>query len=384
MAYKTKSRFESAYFQGVPEPAASQLRKALTTDPGHIVPDRMSAGGPQKLDALRSIQEALNKLQSAGVFLDLVAVPKDEIDKKLYGSGTEKAVLAFKKKLDIRRPGQQEVDPITGMSTLSHLDDEIMKLEGKKPSDVPPGSDAVFVDVIVHFEGGANYDSPGMAERDLNIAAYRANSAGKRRLLLLGIGAAVGKVVVISAVKQQIDRETGAAGSRRGVICIHGSSLGGRHALDLAMAFTRGAVQIDFLGLEDAAFSITEATNTPEVPTLPILPIPVPIPKPINTPLFQVPAIASKKPVKNYYQTHGNLAKPAQANLSQGSAYVWWSDMWGAEIHGKIEGTVVDNVPLNGEISFLPPNANRYHVECGAIGQRRNKAAISALLNGLV
>lgn len=375
MGFKTKSQFESSHFRGATGNAASQLQSALISDPGHIVPDRQLSSETQKRDALRLIQEALNKLKDAGVFLDLVKIPQDEIDNKRYGKPTEDAVVAFKKKLDIRRPGQQVVDPITGRSTLAQLDDEMMKLEGKKVvPDGPADDDAVFVDVVVNFQGGVNFDAPSIVLNDMSIANYLDKLKSKRRFLPVGIGAAGGKSVSIQKIKRDIDKETGSPRSRRGLLCIHGDSLGGRHALDLAAEFTRSGVQIDFLGLEDAAFNFNDASNDPIVV--------LQIPKPTNTPIFKVGAIAAKRAI-NYFQTHGNTAKLAKINLPR-STHIWSSDMFGEEIHGKIEGTKIENVSLNDQINFLPPAGNRFHTEAGGIGRQRDKNDISRLLTRLV
>jgi hypothetical protein len=127
------------------------LNNALTSNPAHIVPDRMlRQGEQQKREALRLIQEALNKLQAKTVFLDLVPIPQGEIDGKVYGSQTEAAVLKFKRVLDIRRPGHSQVDPICGMSTLAHLDDEMKKVEdGSKPTPSAPPEVPVTMDVEI-------------------------------------------------------------------------------------------------------------------------------------------------------------------------------------------------------------------------------------------
>ena len=286
--------------------------------------------------------------------LDLVEVPQDEIDKKLYGPGTDRAVLAFKKKLDIRRPGQQEADPITGKSTLAHLDDELARLEGKapKPSEGPADSPDEFVDVVVRFVGAFMADGDSYVLGALGIGPYLSKNKGKRTLLPMGIGAHADKAVHFGPIVRRIEAAVRAPGRRGGVICILGNSLGGRHAINLALALLRNGLHTDYLGVADAAFHPEDKTTDPVVLVVPTPVGPFAIGKPLKAPVFRVRPIGAGTQA-NYYQTHGNSAKTAARELPR-TAWVWCSGMFGDEIHGRIEGGLSKTSPWTTRSACSP------------------------------
>ena len=375
MAFKTKSRFESAHFTSVSGTAATQLQKALTSDPDHLVPDRMlRRGEAQKLEALRPMQEALNKLFDANAFLDLVRIPQSEIDGQRYGAETERAVLAFKKKLDIRGPGQSQVDPICGRSTLAQLDDEIRnKLEGGG-GEVPqePEDAGRFADVVVDILGFGGNNSPNQGEEQGGRTLKFFLEAGNYKTLNrdLTVIQFTGSGDQRNPVEKIITKvEAALSGRRRGVICIRGESAGGPNALELAGKLLQRRHALAYIGIADGAFSDGQAFP-------PVLSVDGTIPIPI----IKAPPIRAGRRL-NIFQSFGNgvtfsfsLRRP-----------IWKGGMPNGEIHGKIQGWLeAENIDLtvNGNIKGGPGvNATIAHTTAATAGNATHLTNIKGILD---
>ena len=374
MGFRTKSGFESAHFTSAPGPAATQLQKALTSDPDHIVPDRMLRPGEnQKLEALRPIQEALNKLFDAGVFLDLVRIPQGEIDGQKYGTETERAVLAFKKKLDIRGPGQSQADPICGRSTLAQLDDEIRnRVEGGGAPDKPVAAGR-FVDVVVDILGFGGNNSPnqgvdlggGSLKFLLETGNYKALNRDLTVIQFTGSGDNRNPVdTIVRRVEDAL------RGNRRGVICIRGESAGGPNTLQLAAALQRRQQPLAYVGIADGAFGDRDAFPPPAISDPPV-PIPIPI---IKAP----PITAGRK--LNIFQSFGN---GIGFSVSLGRK-IWQGGMPNAEIHGVIQGWS-ENVDLTvtGNVRGPGLNATGAHTLAAGEGLATHQGNIQRVLESL-
>lgn len=373
MGFRTKSGFESAHFRSVSGTAASQLQKALTSDPDHVVPDRMlRPGEKQKLDALRPIQEALNKLFDANVFLDLVRIPQGEIDGQKYGTETEKAVLAFKKKLDIRGPGQSQVDPISGRSTLAQLDDEIRnRLEGGGPPDKPVSAGR-FADVVVDILGFGGNNSPNQGEdqggRSLKFLLETGNYAALNRdLTVIQFTGSGDNRNPVDAIVRRV--EDVLRGSRRGVICLRGESAGGPNTLQVAVELQRRQHPLAYVGIADGAFGDRDAFPPPAFSDRPV-PIPVPV-------IRARPITAGRK--LNIFQSFGN----GIAFSGSLGRKIWKGGMENGEIHGEIQGWTENVDLLTGGVGRPGVNATSAHSFAAGAGLVTHQGNIKRLLDAL-
>jgi hypothetical protein len=114
---------EKFQVEGIDMPMESQLNRALTSDPDHIIP---GATG----DHVATIQIALS-------LLGAVVINQIERDKKTYGVSTAAAVKAFKANCSPPLLNfKNEIDDITGKKTTQELDRRMKVFE--KDSPVPP------------------------------------------------------------------------------------------------------------------------------------------------------------------------------------------------------------------------------------------------------
>lgn len=363
MAYKTKSRFESRHFTSVPGAAATQLQKALTSDSAHIVPDRkLKPGEAQKKDALRPIQEALNKLQAATVFLDLVPIPKSEIDGQQYGSQTEAAVTKFKKILDIRGLGQSQVDPICGKSTLAQLDDEMKKLQGGGFPD-PPDTEEQFADVVVDILGFGSLAAQGVElggqalKSELVTGEYKALNRDLTVIQFTGSGDHRNPT---SKIVQKV--EAAFTGHRRGVICIRGESAGGKNLLEVAAVLQNRRFSLAYLGIADGAFFDGDANPPSLVGT--------------SVPIINLPAVGADTRL-NIFQSFGNGTEFSGSLRRK----IWKGKMANGEIHGTIPGW--RNIDLSKSGNVKGPDATIAHTIAASQGLGTHLEKIKGLLKKL-
>lgn len=279
----------------------ARLEACANRDDAHVTP---GSSGPH----VRKIQDALNRVDDAGI-------GSDEYGASKYGPATTLAVTAFKSSRRILNHSGQ-IDPIVGVKTIRALDQALLDLGRglENALDTTP-----YVDVIVNFVGGSPRNGPSDAIARLRKpAGYDARG---RRLLGLGVGADVSLPSPVQSTLYAIQ------GLRRiasiGLLCIRGSSLGGRYALELAEMLTTQGVPIRFVSLQDAAFSTADAVNLPER---------TPEGKITNLPMFRGGNVRAGTKV-SHFQRIGNKA---ERSYSQGH-WIWASDLNG-EIHGEVRG----------------------------------------------
>jgi len=277
------------------------LEACATRDAAHITP---GSSGPH----VRKIQDALNRVDDAGIGSDEYAAAK-------YGSATTLAVTAFKSKRRILNYAGQ-IDPIVGIKTIRALDQALLDLGRGLDNalDTTP-----YVDVIVNFVGGSPRNGPSDAiDRLQKPASYDARG---RRLVGVGIGANPDLPSPVRSTLHAIQslRRTASIG----LLCIRGSSLGGRYALELAEMLTAQGVPIRFVSLQDAAFSSVDATNYPEQTFQGTI---------TNIPMFRGRNVRAETKI-SHFQTVGNKAVQSYSQ----NRLVWGSDLDG-EIHGEVRG----------------------------------------------
>jgi hypothetical protein len=365
MSFKTKSRFESDHFTSVSGIAATQLKQALISDPAHIVPDRMlqPLGAGQKTAALRPIQEALNKLRDKGGFPSLVRISAAEIAAQTYSQETEDAVLGFKRELDIRRPGESEVDPICGRSTLAQLDDAMKKLEGDEvpappETPAPSAAEGKFRDVVVNIVGFGGQESRAQGtdiggailKSELETPDYKALN---RDLTVIGfIGSTDERNPKDKIVKQV---EDAFSGHRRGVICMTGGSVGGKNVLQVAAILNEKKFSLRYLGIRDGAFFDPDAQPPKALERTPLVPI------------IKLPAVVADTRI-NIFQSLGNGTAVGVGQFRK----IWFGKMVTSpgEIHGSIPGW--DNRDKADKVKDSDPDTAHAKVESDAFFTQRD------------
>lgn len=358
---------QSQLFRGDPK-----LEAAAVSDPAHIL---SGANGPH-----------VGKIQLALVQLDGAAIAQDSV----YGPSTAVAVRAFKQKRQILN-SQGRIDDIVGKKTMAALDGEMLakergsaggggrlgfKIVGDDTPFGPPPPRQVG-DVVVRFqgafaEGGLTPDSVLSARRVLIykrvpgspgiFAAVLVNPFNGRFLLRVGrktttIGAA--SLGVFASVLSEMQVLLLGLQLAPGKIFIHGSSSGGRNAIDFAAHATRLGFKPHLVASVDAAFFQADTSSRPD--PNPVDPNELDHPKRI--PDFSVDAGSTPQSNRhNFFQTIGNHTR---GSLFQGVLFT--SKMKGEEIHGRVVGF------RNNDLSrFLPRplllTDDEAHGECGIRG----------------
>ncbi len=316
------------------------LEACATRDAAHITP---GSSGPH----VRKIQDALNRVDDAGIGSDEYAAAK-------YGTATTLAVTAFKSKRRILNTAGQ-IDPIVGIKTIRALDQALLELGRglENALDTTP-----YVDVIVNFVGGRTGNSPSDALARLRKPANY--DARGRKLFGMGIGANVGLANPVQSTLYAIQRLRRLAPI--GLLCIRGSSLGGRYALELAEMLTTQGMPISFVSLQDAAFSSTDATNFPDQTFQGRI---------TNIPMFRGRNVRAATKI-SHFQVVGNKAVQSYSQ----NRLVWGSDLNG-EIHGEVRGFLsrLWKVP-----AWRARDAGLSHNHCCRAAEDQDSNTISQLL----
>lgn len=369
MAIGAKAAFESDHFKGATGTAQTQLQRALASGPAHIMPDRLlRPGEKQKVESLKFVQEALNRLQSARAILDLKAVPQSEIDAGSYGPGTEEVVRAFKNKLQVLGPGQTQVDVITGVLTLSNLDEEMCRLEGKlKPDDNP--FKAGTVDIVVDILGFGSEGAQGQQTRGGAVAASVTSPEYKsknRKLVVIQFTGSGDHRNPVPRIRAQIDAAT--AGNTLGAILMRGESAGGPNVLQLADVLICDGLgaAIRYCGLADGAFFDGQTVSPPP-----------PMIMPIGVPLIRSPAFPGPVEKVNIYQSFGNGRK---FSVEKGRM-IWFGLMENREVHGDVAGFANDDLSKTGGIRG--PDATIAHTVAATRGLGIHENNIRRVLSQL-
>jgi hypothetical protein len=291
-------------------------------------------------------------------------VAADEVIATTYGSDTARLVSVFKTRNKILNYKGQ-IDAIVGIKTVAALDLELPEL--RDPVPVPPQTQTV-ADIVVRFQGAfeAGPLTPDSVLSGRRIVIYQPmpkqpfgnkvmlHPFNGRTLLRLGqktttIGDA--SLSVFGTVLGEMNRLLILLKLQPGKIFIHGSSSGGRNAIDFAARITRLGLKPLFVAAVDAAFFQADTNARPEAN----------VDRPRTIPEFPVNAGSASK-LHNFFQTLGNHAK---RSLRQ--SVVFTSNMAGEEIHGAIAGF------RNNDLTRLMPSPllltdDQAHGECGKLG----------------
>lgn len=262
-----------------------------------------------------------------------------------------------------------KIDRIVGKKTVAALDKELPP--DNSGGDVPVVT-KTFVDVVVRFIGGnatgANADSAVLDRANLTNYNTRLRS-----LVKIGRGSTVIRNEargLITEVLGKIRIAMNLPGIERGIICVYGSSAGGRNAIELAAELNRERFPLVYVGVEDAAFFPNETQTVPDLPLLGG--------RPRNIPAFNnVPSITATTRL-NFFQTFGNHAKPRTIGGSFRDP-IWTSSMKFNEIHGDIAGFTRQN--LDSQIKdFQQKDDDLAHAAVIGLATQTDQNNIAALL----
>ncbi len=341
-----------------------QLVACAESDPAHIGKIFHPKG-----DHVKLIKKALN------VWIDREAAdpkPKklneatdvydDDVAKTVERYKTEKNILNFR----------NQIDDIVGIKTVAALDKELPILID--PVDI----ETSFVDVIVRF-AGALTDSPRPLTEDEvmpfhSLFPYMVNKIvpQTRKLLRLGhqtTGIGATTLPIRKAILDKILAELG-DGITFGQIFIHGSSSGGRNAIDFSNEIAAKGANPRYLAVADPAFF---PQDTPTVPDQ--------VPIPTNMPVFTVTASAQDK--RNFFQTAGNESEKRTFS----SQKIFVSQMDNKEIHGDIVGfrrfDQTSDVRIKVPGGSGKKRADDLHIECSKLALPQINRDIATILNTL-
>lgn len=141
-----------------------RLQDCAVRDVAHVVLKTPRERGAH----VRAIQQALQDLDGA-------QIRASETSAQDYGEDTAKAVVAYKEKRGIRRPGQVVADNIVGTGTIRAMDDEWLNRKQRAPRLMPDTPEPLKQDICMSFEGGTvtadNTALTALAQR-VNTAQY--------------------------------------------------------------------------------------------------------------------------------------------------------------------------------------------------------------------
>jgi hypothetical protein len=164
--------------------------------------------------------------------------------------------------------------------------------------------------------------------------------------------------------------------TERGIICVYGSSAGGRNAIELAVELNRENLPLVYVGVEDAAFFPNETRTVPDVTLIDN--------KPKNVPSFEAPVVPSVRAATklNFFQTFGNHSKERTIGGNFRDP-IWTSGMDAQEIHGDIDGftrQIINVDPTGGATNFFNRFDDPAHVAAVGLATPQNESNIAALL----
>jgi len=319
---------------------------------------------------IRKVQTALKQIQKSEPALN---IPQFEVN-GVYDPAFALAVAAYKRGRNIRNFADR-IDDVIGIKTIRQMDDDIAE------TPLP----RIPADIVVRFQG-ASFEAmlkpdEVLTTRLIQIYKPKPNQPlndeimvhpfSNRLLIRLGrkttaIGADSNSI--FASISFHLTALMGVLHAKPDRIYIHGSSSGGRNAIDFAASLTRSGLRPSLVAAVDAAF-FHENTRTRPVATIP--------PPPEISPEFIVYAGSTPRRF-NWYQTLGNHVK---ATVFKGLMFT--SDMAGEEIHGTISG--FNNIKVD---RFLPNpmilTDDDKHVECCRFGIPEAQRMIAAdILQGM-
>lgn len=351
--------------------------ETIASAPKIAVPPQGSPSTPADADA-RLFNAAVRALAAAPVNGGERAAAE-------YKASTARAVRAYKSAREIRRRPTDAIDDIVGIMTIKMLDHDLQSAAGAKLVPVipvvPVDNEDVATDFIIHFLGGRSQFAAGIGDgvSGLSLGQYNAApddpmeffKASGRRLHIVSRGSDPTNFEngrLLTSVVDEIRATLARPKRKLGIICMHGSSAGGRHALHMAARIGQEKLPLTFLGLEDAAFFAADSSNRPVPGTI--------FGKASNLPKFQPPELSAG--IKhNFFQNARNFFRP-----SLGRGFDWIGANDNSEIHGEVIG--FENFPIAISFSDSPqiPQEHRNEPHSKAVTEGRNRAGrtISRLL----
>ena len=354
------------------DPAVAKMLENCANGHPTQVQSHFSKTDNRSGEHIRKVQTALQQIQESEPALN---IPRFEVN-GVYDAAFALAVAAYKRGRSIRNFADR-IDDVIGIKTIRQMDDDIAQSPQPEPRPLP----RVPADIVVRFQGAR---VEGMLKPDevlitRLIQIYRPkpdqpfnneimiHPFSNRLLVRLGrktttIGAA--STSMFASISFHLTALMGVLHAKPDRIYIHGSSSGGRNAIDFAASISRLGLRPSLVASVDAAFFHSDATTRP-VATIP--------PQPEISPEFIVDA-GSTPPQRrfNWYQTLGNHVK---ATAFKGLMFT--SDMAGEEIHGTIRG--FNNIKVD---RFLPNpltlTDDGRHEECCRFGIPEAQRMIAA------
>jgi hypothetical protein len=367
---RTPGNRKTRAFEEVFAMATALTHAILAGPPRNPRLDEAAAGGkpirelPTQVDdpdAVRRIQKALKAL-GFSMTRSFERGQNGEPDGR-YGDETFSAVQAFQAQAFPN--DRQQVDGRVGQNTLAKLDAALLKGGGGGGAEPTK----TFIDIVVRFKGGRptgeNLDQ--IVTEGMDLGNYNRRV---RTLATIGRGSVSIREDargLITEVMGKIREKLSLPGFGRGVICIYGSSAGGRNALELAQQLNAEGHPIAYLGVLDAPFFPDETSTTPDRDAVPT-----------NVPLFDKVGMGSiRADVKlNSFQTRGNRAR---RRLRPPFDLIWTSlfkvnGKVNEEIHGDIPGFKSDERRI-----FGLPDDNAAHdeaIDAALPDHQRNIASV--------
>jgi hypothetical protein len=300
-----------------------------------------------------------------------------------YGPSTAKAVFAYKKARDIKRPGRP-VDNVVGIMTIKALDRDILIAAGAEPPTDPNEEPTLptkvkFRDVIVAISMTPHRKDEGITTiKQLHdfvferVVSDEYSNKKDRKLEIQALFADATEFSITNVVNslKSFPLEDG---QQLGKVMMYGISFGGVQVIKVAQR-SSGTINIAYLGVSDGAFFDDDTQNKPEGKT----DFGSRTGTPTNTPLMNPSFSVTARQTVNLFQISGNLFKV----IGLVGERMWFSNMDGAEIHGKLPGFTV-----NDDVLKDSPTTEKDHTElhkmAAKLGEERILGDMKSILRGV-
>jgi hypothetical protein len=297
-----------------------KLRNCEIKDSDHIGQFTFPVADRQG-EHVRLIHEALNAFLNGKERFDTITGP--EFDNKTFGARTAQVVREFKTEKRLLN-FQNQIDEIVGKKTVVELDKELPPAD---PGPAPTPTQ-IFMDVVVRFLPGTH----GEKRDDAALDGIDLNKTNRRVRTVTPIGRGTSLIreaarPLVLQVAKAVEDARNANGFSPGVVCIYGSSSGGRVSLDLASELTSRGIPIAYIGIQDAAFFPNETQSVP----LEQANRQANDPEVSNTPEFVQPGLISADKKQSFFQRWVNHTRRLRSKQ-------WTSSMAFGEIHGNVLG----------------------------------------------
>lgn len=257
-----KDHLESDFFTTKPGDVKTRLDQCLASDSRNIRPGKRE---PKTTDgqAVSAIQDSLRQIRSQllSQLPDITDAAGD------YGVTTRKSVSAYKAHHRIVRSGQP-LDDIVGRMTLTQLDDDMLKVEGKGRKVQPPIIKTQ--DVYIRISGFDRPSQQGLNQSSSPAARAFAESINKQKtyqehhspletIWFVG-GQKPNPTPRIVALVQELIASQERIGPL-GRVMISGGSAGGKNVLEVALELSRRIAPIIYMAVWDGAFQREDLLN---------------------------------------------------------------------------------------------------------------------------